>query len=174
MSNVRYLRRSKPALSYNLAMEKQEKTTFIERIKKFPIMHWVLLACLLLFIGLFLMMDIIWTRDFAQGIPFITGEYTNNEIGQELTAYEISVYILFWLLTIMLIVVFIYELFFIPLKKIVHDDINRKEIMGNEVVDVHDTYKEKYENRNKSKDSSPAKENPKKKDDHPEDPKLPF
>lgn len=143
-------------------------------------MHWVFLVCILISIALFLMMDIIWTRDFAQGIPFITGEAENGNPGPELVGYEVSVYILFWLLTIMLIALFIYELFFMPLSKIVHDDIHRKEIVGNEVVDVHDTYKEKYENRNKKEEERlPQKDEDKQKEeqpkeDPPEDPKLPL
>lgn len=130
-------------------MEK-EKINFVERVKKFTPMHWVLLVCILMFAAGFLWMIVIWTRDFATGTAFITAtSKTSSEIGEELYAYEITLYIIFWLLFLMLCVLFVYELLFYPLRKIIHDDVNRKELMGDRIIDVHDTYKEKYENKDK-------------------------
>ena len=85
-------------------------------------------------------MIVIWTRDFILGVPFITGpQNEDGSIGEELIAYEIT------------ISTFVYELVFLPIDKIVHDNINRKELMGGEVVNVHDTYKENYEGKEDNK-----------------------
>lgn len=128
--------------------KENKKIDLIDRFKKFTPMHWVLLVFLLVFAAGFLWMLIIYTVDFANGTPFITASpEKTGEIGQELYAYEITIYIMFWLLFLLMIVLFVYELLFYPLNKIVHDDINRKELVGDRIIDVHDTYKEKYENK---------------------------
>lgn len=86
------------------------------------------------------------------GVPFITGpQNKDGSIGEELIAYEITIYTLFWILDLILISTFVYELVFLPIYKIVHDNINRKELMGGEVVNVHDTYKENYEGKKDNK-----------------------
>lgn len=133
-------------------MEQKNKLSFADRIKKFTPMHWVLLASLLLFISYLLVMIVIWTRDFILGVPFITGpQNEDGSIGEELIAYEITIYTLFWILDLILISTFVYELVFLPIDKIIHDNINRKELMGGEVVNVHDTYKENYEGKEDNK-----------------------
>lgn len=129
-----------------------KKINLVDRFKKFTPMHWVLLVFLLIFAAGFLWMLIIYTVDFATGTPFITSSpEKTGEVGQELYAYEITIYIMFLLLFLIMIGLFVYELLFYPLNKIVHDDINRKELVGDRIIDVHDTYKEKYENRNSDK-----------------------
>lgn len=129
-------------------MENKEKISFIERVKKFTPMFWVLLVSLLLFISCLLVMIVIWTKDFAMNIPFITGPANSDgSIGEELVAYEVTIYTLFWILLAILVLIFVYELIFFPLDKMTPDQINRKELVGDTVVDIHDTYKEEYENK---------------------------
>ena len=97
-------------------MEKKNKLSISDRLKKFSPMHWVLLASLLLFISCLLVMIVIWTRDFILGVPFITGpQNEDGSIGEELIAYEITIYTLFWILDLILISTFVYELVVLPI-----------------------------------------------------------
>lgn len=134
-------------------MEK-EKLSFVERVKKFTPMHWVLLASLLLFASCLLVMVVIWTIDFAKGIPFITGPDDSGQVGEALVGYEVTIYLVFWVLFLVLVGLFVYELLFYPVDELVPDAIDRKEIVDGEVVDVHDTYEERYRNRKGDEGSS--------------------
>lgn len=131
--------------------------SFSERVKKFTPMHWILLVAQLAFMAAVLTMIIIWSRDFASGVPFITGPANSDgSVGEELIAYEVTVYVFFWIIFLVLIICFLYDLIWYPLDKIIIDKGNKTELLGGQVVPVNHSTEvpEKKEESSESKDLS--------------------